>query len=179
MQMLRSPLPLALSALVMLALAACAEQQAAAPPPPAATPAPLSGDQNFVDRAALGTGSEIELGRLARTRAVSPAVRAFADRIIADHRQAHSRLNLIERRLQMVPATVPPPPNRLAAQFGANFDRQFMADQIKNHQEAIQLFQAEAQNGQDPRLRKYASDNLPMLYRNLQGAQAIAARLGG
>jgi putative membrane protein len=176
MQMLRSPFPEALSALVLLALAGCAEQQAAAPP--AATPAPLSGDQNFVDRAALGTGSEIELGRLARRRAASPAVRAFADRIIADHRQARARLNLIERRLQMVPATVPPPPNQLAAQFGADFDRQFMADQIKNHQEAILLFQAEAQNGQDPRLRKYASDNLPMLYRNLQGAQAITARLG-
>jgi len=28
-------------------------------------------------------------------------------------------------------------------------------------------------------LRKYASDTLPILYRDLQQAQAIAARLGG
>jgi putative membrane protein len=62
---------------------------------------------------------------------------------------------------------------------GPQFDRAFMQDQIKNHQEAIQLFQAEAQTGQDPRLRKYASDTLPMLYRDLQEAQAITARLGG
>jgi len=33
--------------------------------------------------------------------------------------------------------------------------------------------------GQDPRLRKYATDNLPMLHRNLQEAEAIRARLGG
>jgi putative membrane protein len=79
----------------------------------------------------------------------------------------------------MVAATAPPPSSQLAAQFGADFDRQFMADQIKNHQEAIQLFEAEAQTGQDPRLRKYASDTLPILYRDLQQAQAIAARLGG
>ena len=72
-----------------------------------------------------------------------------------------------------------PPANQLAGLSGPQFDRAFMADQIKNHQEAIQLFQAEAQSGQDPRLRKYASDTLPMLYRNLQDAQAIAARLGG
>jgi putative membrane protein len=176
--MLRSPIPLALTALALLALAACAqEQEAAAPLAP--TPAPLSSDQNFVDRAALGTGSEVELGRLARTRAVSPAVRAFAARIVTDHRQAHARLRTLERRLQMAAGAVTPPPNRVAALSGADFDRQFMADQVQNHREAIQLFQDEARMGQDPRLRKYATDNLPMLHRNLQEAEAIRARLGG
>jgi putative membrane protein len=177
MQMLRSPIPMALSALVLLALAACAEQEAAVPPPPA--PAPLSSDQNFVDRAALGTGSEVELGRLARTRAVSPAVRAFAARIVTDHRQAHARLKMLERRLQMAAGPVTPPPNPIATLSGTDFDRQFMADQVQNHREAIQLFQDEARMGQDPRLRKYATDNLPMLYHNLQEAEAIRARLGG
>jgi putative membrane protein len=176
--MARSPLKFVMAAFALV-VAGCAEQQAAAPAAPAATPAPLTSDQNFVDRASLGTGTEVELGRLARSRAVSPAVRAFADRIIADHRQAHARLATIERRIQMAAAPVPPPPNNLGALSGINFDRQFMADQIKNHQEAVQLFQAEAQTGQDPRLRKYASDTLPMLYRNMQDAQAIAARLGG
>jgi len=176
--MFRSPAPFFLAALALLTLAACAQQQAAAPAP-VATPAPLSSDQNFVDRAALGTASEVELGQLARTRAASPAVRAFPARIVSDFRQANVRLRTLERRLQMAAATAPPPPSQLAAQFGADFDRQFMADQIKNHQEAIQLFEAEAQTGQDPRLRKYASDTLPILYRDLQQAQAIAARLGG
>jgi putative membrane protein len=178
-RMPRSPTSAVLWGLVLLALGGCAQRQAAVPAlPPVATSAPLTGDQNFVDRAALGTSSEIQLGRLARTRALSPAVRSFAARIITDHRQAHARLKMIERHLQMAPTTAPAPQSQLAAQFGADFDRQFMADQIQNHQEAIQLFQAEAQAGQDPRLRKYASDNLPILYRDLQEAQAIAARLG-
>jgi putative membrane protein len=169
-----------LAAFCVGALAGCMQQQAAAPAPPApATPAPLTSDQNFIDRAALGTGTEVELGRLARTRAASPAVRAFADRIIADHRQAHARLTRIEHSMQMSAMRVAPPANQLASLAGPQFDRAFMADQIKNHQEAIQLFQTEAQIGQDPRLRKYASDTLPMLYRNLRDAQAIAARLGG
>jgi putative membrane protein len=171
----RSPAWLALSAFALLALAACAQQQAAAPP---AAPAPLTSDQQFVDRAALGTASEAELGQLARTRAASPAVRAFANRIIADHRQAHARLSTLERRIGLLPASSPPPRSQLAALFGADFNRQFIADQVKNHQEAIALYEAEAQRGQDPRLRRYASETLPMLYRNLQQAQAIAARLG-
>ena len=112
-QMLRSPLPLALSALVLLALAACAQQEAAAPPPPSPA-APLSSDQNFVDRAALGTASEVELGRLARTRALSPAVRTFAALILTDHRQANARLRTLQRRLQMVAAPATPPANPLA-----------------------------------------------------------------
>jgi len=176
MQMPRSPTPLALMALALLVLTGCAQQEAAAPPTP--TPAPLSSDQNFVDRAALGTSSEVELGRLARTRAQSPAVRAFAARITNDHRQAHARLRTLERRLQMAAQPVKPPPNRLATLSGADFDRQFIADQVQNHREAIQLFQDEARLGQDPRLRKYATDNLPMLYRNRQEAEAIRARLG-
>jgi len=177
MHMPRTPAAFVLSVLALLALAACAQQQAVAPPP-AAGPAPLSSDQNFVDRAALGTGTEVDLGRLARDRAASPAVRAFADRIITDHHQAHAHLSRIGRRIQMAAMPVSPPPNRLAALSGTEFDRQFIADQVKNHQEAVQLFQAEAQTGEDPRLRKYASDTLPMLYRDLQQAQAIAARLG-
>jgi putative membrane protein len=177
-RMLRSPLPLALPALVLLALVACAQQEAAAPPPPSPV-APLSSDQNFVDRAALGTASEVELGRLARTRALSPDVRTFATLIITDHRQANARLRTLQRRLQMVAAPATPPANPLTTLSGADFDRKFIADQVQNHREAIQLFEAEARTGQDPRLRKYATDNLPMLYRNLQQAQAIAARLGG
>jgi len=86
-----------LAAFAVLAVAGCVQQEAAAPAPPAATPAPLTSDQNFVDRAALGTGTEVELGRLARSRAVSPAVRAFANRIITDHTQAHARLTRAER----------------------------------------------------------------------------------
>ncbi|HVH78814.1 MAG TPA: DUF4142 domain-containing protein, partial [Stellaceae bacterium] len=111
-------------AALALIVAGCAEQQAAPAPPPAAISAPLTSDQNFVDRASLGTGTEVELGRLARSRAVSPAVRAFADRIIADHRQAHTRLGTIERRIQMAAAPVSPPPNNLTALSGLNFDRQ-------------------------------------------------------
>jgi len=171
--------PATILAPVMLALVGCAQQQPATPVPPAATSAPLTSDQNFVDRAALGTGTEVELGQLARTRAGSPAVRAFADRIITDHRQAHARLSRLQRSTQIVAMPVAPPPNSLAALSGPQFDRSFIQDQIKNHQEAIQLFQAQARSGQDPRLRKYASDMLPMLYRNLQDAQAISARLGG
>jgi putative membrane protein len=98
---------------------------------------------------------------------------------MTDHRQAHARLTRTERSTHIAAMPAPPPPNALTALSGPQFDRAFMQDQIKNHQEAIQLFQAEAQTGQDPRLRKYASDMLPMLYRNLQQAQAIAARLGG
>jgi putative membrane protein len=172
----RSSAWFALSAFAWLALTACAQQQAAAPAPTA--PAPLTSDQNFVDRAALGTGTEVELGQLARTRAASPAVRAFANRIIADHRQAHAQLATLERRIGLVPASSPLPRGELAAKFGADFDRQFIADQIQNHQEAIALYEAEARAGQDPRLRRYASETLPMLYRNLQQARAIAAQLG-
>src|SRR5947208_9034731 len=134
------PAAAVLAALAALALAGCVQQEAAAPaPPPAATPAPLTSDQNFVDRAALGTGTEVELGRLASTRAASPAVRAFADRIITDHRQAHARLTRTERSTHIAAMPAPPPPNALTAMSGPPFDRAFMQDQINNHPDTIRV----------------------------------------
>lgn len=181
--MSRSPAWLAASALVLFALAACTASPPVAAPGPAASAAPapasLGSDQQFVDRAALGTASEVELGRLARASANSPAVRTFGVHITADHGQAHARLVALERRLRMAAATPAPAPGQFASLFTADFDRQFMADQVKNHQEAIALFNAEAQTGQDPRLRRFARDTLPMLYRGLREAEAITARLGG
>jgi hypothetical protein len=53
----RWPAWLAVSAFALVALTSCAQQAAA---PPAAAPAPLTSDQQFVDRAALGTASEVE-----------------------------------------------------------------------------------------------------------------------
>ena len=61
---------------------------------------------------------------------------------------------------------------------GPEFDRQYMADQVNVLQQALELFQTEAQNGQDPRLRAFAARALPGLARDLARAQAMAARMG-
>jgi len=183
-QMTRSAARFSISTLALLALAACAAQPtspatAPAPPPAIAAPAaPINPDQDFINRAMTGTGAQAELGRLAQRQGAAPAVRAFGGQIAAEHARMHSRLAAVAQRLGMVPDAAAPDLSGLAALSGAEFDRQFLADQVKNQREALGLYESEAQAGQNPRLRAVAHESLPMLRRDLRRTEELAARLG-
>ena len=168
-----------ISALAVLALAACAAAPPAPTPPAIAAPAPpVSPDQDFLNRAATGTGNEIELGRLARERGTAASVRAFGAHIAAEHSRMHAGLMALARQLNQVPNATPVDLSQLAALSGPDFDRQFIADQVKIQREALALFESEAQAGQDPRPRRFARERVPTSRRDLQRAESIAAGLG-
>lgn len=176
-----------LSGFALLALAACAMQQAAPPPPVAAAPppvpaptvaAPAFSDQDFVSRAVAGTALEVETGRLARTQAASPSVRAFGRQIAYEHARFHNQVLAVAQREGLVPNAARPDVGPLAALAGPEFDQQYMANQVNTLQQAITLFESEVQSGQNPSLRNLAARALPALHRDLARAQAIAARMG-
>lgn len=134
-------------------------------------------DQQFIDQAAAAGMAEVSAGQAARSGAQARPVKAFAARMIADHSRANKQLMALARRLKMPPnpdAAAPPPP----PPGGPDFDRQYISDQISAHQQAIALFEAEAQNGQNPQLKRFARTSLPMLRHHLQMAEAIARRMG-
>ncbi|HJU16218.1 MAG TPA: DUF4142 domain-containing protein, partial [Stellaceae bacterium] len=54
------------------------------------------------------------------------------------------------------------------------FDRDYIDQQIRAHRQAIALFTAEAQGGQNPVLRRLAQQALPILRSHLREAEAIA-----
>ena len=174
---------LSVLASILVVLAACA----AGPQPPSASPsppvvaspaAPISPDQDFLNRAATGSATEIELGRLAQAQGVAPTVRSFGSHIAGEHARLHSRLLASAQRTGMVPNPATPNVSALAAVSGPEFDRQFIVDQVKNQREALALFQGEAQVGQDPRLRRFAWEWIRILERDLRRAEQIAARIG-
>jgi len=66
----------------------------------------------------------------------------------------------------------------LAQLSGPEFDRQFIADQVKDQREALALFENGANMAQDPRLRRFAREWLGALRRDLARAERIAAQLG-
>ena len=84
----------------------------------------------------------------------------------------------LARQLNQVPNPETPDLSQLTALSGPDFDRLFIADQVKNQREALTLFESEAQAGQDPRLRRFARERIPMLRRDLAQAESIAARFG-
>ena len=60
---------------------------------------------------------------------------------------------------------------------GAAFDRGFIEAQVKAHQEAITLFEQQAQNGADADIKAFAQKQLPGLRNHLKQAQDLQAKL--
>lgn len=177
-----------LAAVVLASCAAPSPPPAAAPPPPPpapeapppAAPPAASSDQEFLNQA-LGMGAaEIGMGRLARGKGASKAVKALAARMIADHTRANRRLTALARHLKLdVTPTPDQPPPDLLASSGPAFDRLYIGMLVKAHQDMIALFESEASGGQDARVKHLAGSLAPELRHHLHEAEAIGQKLGG
>jgi putative membrane protein len=186
--MRRSP-GLTLSFVALLALAGCGwfgkSEPEPPPPPPPPPPAPVaSTDQQFIDIAVAGELAEIDLSRLAHRKGHHHLVRLFGDHMAAEHTQSKDRLMNVARRLNMTTSASLDSQEQavreqLASLGGADFDRQYMAGQVKGHQDMVRLFETEAQSGGSPQLRKFAEQLLPKLRQQLHRAEGVAKDVGG
>jgi putative membrane protein len=69
--------------------------------------------------------------------------------------------------------------DKLAKATGAEFDRAYMAGQVKDHEDAVALFEKESKDGKDQKLRAWAKETLPTLRHHLKMAREINKTLGG
>jgi putative membrane protein len=135
-------------------------------------------DKAFVDAAASNGLAEVQLVKLAAGRASHAAVREFAARLEAHHTQANLELRKItdsqgiDVTQQM--GTYQAAAKRLTELDGAVFDRAYLQHVIQEHEEAIAQFTKEAQEGQNPQLKAFASKMLPKLREHQQRAQQLA-----
>jgi putative membrane protein len=119
------------------------------------------------------------MGRLAHGKAASPAVRALAARMVADHTEGNHRLAALAKRLQVDIAPPPDqPPPELLTTSGPDFDKHYLGLVIAAHQNMIALFESEANGGQDTRAKRLARGMLPLLRHHLHEAETIGHRLG-
>ncbi|HYU95062.1 MAG TPA: DUF4142 domain-containing protein [Sphingomicrobium sp.] len=163
-------------------LAAC---QTGTPPPPPPGAAMIDPNDprfapGFMAQAASGGQFEIQSSQLALQMSQNAAVRNFANMMIADH----SRLNQAVAAAATSARLTPPAPVLLpadqamfdqlrAAGAGPDFDLAYKNAQITAHQNALQLMQAFAANGDVPALRNAAAQAVPVVQMHLNQAQAL------
>lgn len=153
--------------------------------PPARATAPAGAfaeaDANFVAEASAAGIAEVEMGRLAASKAASPGVRQFGEMMVNDHSKANTELQALSQ--QRVPTATAMPPehqrahDRLAGLSGQRFDRRYITIQVREHEKAVHLFERQATSGHDPQLRQFAADKLPALKQHLQMAQSLSASM--
>ena len=179
---------LASSPSLMTAGGAALAQTNPAAPPAASTPGAMAQpgltkqDREFVERAAQSGRAEIELGKLAQ-KSANPDVRRFADQMIADHNRADARLTAIAQAKGIeLPATLDIDHrklrDKLATEHDGNFNRDYAHAMVVDHDQAIKLFNTEADSGGDPQLQEFARNTLPTLQEHRNMAVDLAAKLG-
>jgi len=139
----------------------------------AMAPAAALTASGFVPTAASSNLFEIESSQLALQRSHSPKIKDFAQHMVADHSLAASKM-----KLALSQANIPAPPDKLNANDqkifdnlktaqDAAFDKTYIEAQYNAHVEAVNLFKAYAQDGDNPRLKALAADLLPTLQGHL------------
>jgi putative membrane protein len=139
-------------------------------------------DSRFATNAASGGMVEVKLGELAQKNASNPDVKAFGQKMMDDHSKAGDKLKSVAAKDNLnLPSSMNAKDqavyDRLSQLHGAEFDRAYMQDMVKDHKNDIAEFQKEANRGKNEDLKSFASETLPTLQEHLKMAQNTAAKV--
>jgi len=136
-------------------------------------------DQKFVDFAAQTDMVESNLGKLADSVADSQQVKDYGQMLVTDHEKDLQQLkDLAQTNNLKVPDAIDAGNNRmLIGPFhklkGAAFDHRYIRTMVEGHTKAIAIYKKEAADAQNPALKSYAQDALPVLQKHLDAAKKL------
>jgi len=142
-----------------------------------------SADTTFAQKAAQGGMAEVKLGQLAVQNGSSDQVKQFGQRMVDDHSKANDELmGLASQENLMLPTSLNAKDqalvDRLQNMKGAAFDKAYMRDMVRDHQQDIADFQKEASGGSDAGLKSFATKTLPTLQEHLRMAKEASQSVG-
>lgn len=141
-------------------------------------------DRTFVEKAALSGMTEVKLGQLATQKAAHADVKKFGQKMVTDHGKANQELKQIATKFNIeLPKDLDEKHMEIVKKFsqleGKDFDRQYMKEMVKEHEEDIKLFEQQASQGKNTELKQFASKSLPILREHLNMAKEISQKLTG
>jgi len=141
-------------------------------------------DATFVPTAIQQGIAEIGMGQLILQKAQNTDLKNFGQHLAQDHSQANQQLAVIATRKGMTLPTHPDAShqtmiNQLANLSGTDFDRRVVNDAVQDHEKDIKFYQQAINTLQDPELKAFAQQTLPMLQRHLEMARQLQATSSG
>jgi putative membrane protein len=136
-------------------------------------------DKTFVNNAAMGGMMEVELGKVAVSKAHSDDVKKFGQRMVDDHTKANDELKKVAASKSItlpsdMGAKHKAEVDKMSAMSGAAFDRAYMQMMVSDHKKDVAEFQKESTTAKDSDIKNFASTTLPTLKEHLQEAERIS-----
>jgi putative membrane protein len=125
--------------------------------------------KDFFETAASAGQFEIEAGRLAQSKGMSPEVKRFAEKMVEDHTKAAKELGKIaaDKGVPLSPSLLRRHEKMLdhlkKAEAGKDFDGAYRREMIASHKEAVSLFDEAGRKSADEDVKAFANRTLPTL----------------
>jgi putative membrane protein len=159
----------------------------------------------FLNQAMEMNTAEVQLGKMAATKAQDSRVRNFAEMMVKDHNQALDKIRTLwddrskatgnhSRRNDQINAEHKRVSQRLNKLSGADFDREYMTIMVREHRAALRAFElqshahgygrnsntsANVNYMKDTDTAAFASEMLPTIRQHLQRAEEIQKEMRG
>lgn len=135
-------------------------------------------DRKFIDDAAEGGMTEVQMGQLAQSKATDPNVKSFAGMLVDQHTAANNELTKIANAKGVELPAAPKHSHRrdiekMGKKSGSEFDRDYVRYEIKDHEKDIKKFEKAARDLKDPDVKAWAGKTLPTLREHLAAAQKL------
>jgi putative membrane protein len=140
-------------------------------------------DRQHLERLAQSDMAEIAAGKLAAEKAASPEVKKFGQHMVDEHSKM-----LEEGKKVAESKGVKPPANtdkkhqaaikKLQGLSGEEFDKQFVAQMVKDHEDALKLAEKAAKDAKDPAIKAHAEKGAPHIKEHLADARKLQDSLG-
>jgi putative membrane protein len=135
-------------------------------------------DRSFAAKLAMGSTNEVALSQLADSHASSDQVKSFAMMMVTDHQKLNGELSDLAARKgidisEAVQKGQKHGVDSLEKKSGADFDKAYIKEMIKGHQDTASLLKKEAADSKDTDLAQFATAALPTVLGHLQKAEEI------
>jgi putative membrane protein len=151
-------------------------------PAAAQQPKSLATDSVFIQKAGSVGLLQVKLAQLAGKKGSSSAVVEFGKGMATDYSKANEELKTAAKQAAFPAPVLLRQDQQIFNQFNGmgrgSFDKNYMAEMVKQHSEEVQLFQREADGGQVQSLKQLASRMLPDLQQRLALATETAGSVG-
>lgn len=149
----------------------------------------LGGDAHIVSLVDVINTGEIAEGMLARERGTLPQIRAFANQMVQEHTQMQTADRTLAKNPVFVAGDSAQVTRKMAqdgreelaklqqAPAGAAFDAMYIADQITDHEAALNALKAASTQARDGAVADLVKSAIPRVQAHLDEAKRISATL--
>lgn len=136
----------------------------------------------FLVKAADGGMAEVQMGQMAQQKAKDPAVKSFGAMMVHDHSAANDKVKaMAAQRNVTLPVALSDEMQKkmddLGRKSGADFDKAYVFDMVKDHETDIDLFEKSAGKVNDSEIKTFINNTLPKLRMHLDTIRIIQKRL--